>query len=192
MMRYDIINSYIADYGLNSYLEIGYYDGFCFDKISCNQKLAVDPNPQLIKETHLVVETSDDYFEGLSENVKFDFIFIDGLHHSDQVDKDIQNSLRHLSNGGFVMLHDTNPLDYYAQVIPRETKAWNGDVWKSVVKFRVSNNDYSVYTYNTDNGCTIITNNPKKMYLYSELNYDITTLSYNDLESNRNLLLNFI
>lgn len=190
-MRYDIINRYISEHNLSSYLEIGFFDGFCFDRINCQNKIAVDPNP-LVKRDNVIVKTSDSYFEELNDNTKFDFIFIDGLHHSDQVDNDITNSLRHLSEHGFIMLHDTNPLTELAQVVPRKTKVWNGDVWKSVVKFRVNNIDMIVYTYALDNGCTIITSNPKKLSYYNPLDFNLDDLDYSKLKSNRKKLLNTI
>lgn len=40
---------------------------------------------------------------------KFDLVFIDGLHHSDQVLKDINNSLSFLEPNGVIMCHDILP-----------------------------------------------------------------------------------
>jgi predicted O-methyltransferase YrrM len=51
--------------------------------------------------------TSDAFFE--RSMVKFDVIFIDGLHEEHQVDRDIVNSLQHLNPGGIIVLHDCLP-----------------------------------------------------------------------------------
>ena len=51
--------------------------------------------------------TSDAFF--LQNKQLFDLIFIDGLHHSHQVLRDINNALRWLSPSGTIVLHDCNP-----------------------------------------------------------------------------------
>ena len=56
------------------------------------------------------VGTSDEYFESIKDTeVKYDIIFIDGLHHNEQVLKDVENSLKHLSEGGSIVCHDCLP-----------------------------------------------------------------------------------
>jgi len=51
MTRYDIINLLIEKNNYNSYLEIGYQDGICYDNIKISEKNAVDPNPRKTEET---------------------------------------------------------------------------------------------------------------------------------------------
>ena len=51
--------------------------------------------------------TSDAFFS--QNNQIFDLIFIDGLHYSHQVLRDINNALRWLSPTGTIVLHDCNP-----------------------------------------------------------------------------------
>ena len=53
--------------------------------------------------------------EDLSRDVKFDLIFIDGLHLANQVQKDIENSLKFIKDEGFIVLHDCNPPSEYHQ-----------------------------------------------------------------------------
>jgi hypothetical protein len=81
-----IIN-YLADkIKAKKYLEIGVDQGFNFENIKIEHKVGVDPYspyPGVIKET------SDDFFKNNTE--KFDIVLVDGLHHSDQVYKDIIN-----------------------------------------------------------------------------------------------------
>jgi hypothetical protein len=71
-----------------SYLEIGVSGGENFQKIRCENKVGVDPEPTSPATIFL---PSDDFFKQNKET--FDVIFIDGLHHSDQVLRDINNSL---------------------------------------------------------------------------------------------------
>ncbi|MBL7738706.1 MAG: class I SAM-dependent methyltransferase [Chitinophagaceae bacterium] len=114
---------------LKSYLEIGVYDrSLNFNKILCSDKVCVDPAVSAGADFE---GTSDEYFESCDR--KFDLIFIDGLHHEEQVEKDFDNSLLHLNPGGFIVLHDCNPaLEKYTHV-PRDNKIWCGDVWKFAV-----------------------------------------------------------
>ena len=95
--------------------------------------------------------TSDVFLNKIvNKKTKYDIIFIDGLHHEDQVDRDIQNSIKHLNENGFIILHDCNPINESHQIVPRISKLWNGDVWKSIVKFRASKNDLGCITINSD------------------------------------------
>lgn len=151
MTRIDIINQFITARGYASYLEIGVrLPSDCFDHIVCDKKIGVDPDPNA-KATYLM--GSDEYF-GWS-NSKFDFCFVDGLHHDDQCERDILNALSHLNPGGVIMLHDCLPVTEYHQTHEWHEGAWNGDVWKAWVKYRAKS-DYLTYTVNEDWGCGCI------------------------------------
>jgi hypothetical protein len=90
-MKYtEIINQHIKP-GMK-YLEIGIYDGFNYKNIKADIKVGVDPSPIYLDETIQLV-TSDEFFA--TNRVKFDIIFIDGLHSNEQVRLDIQNALNH-------------------------------------------------------------------------------------------------
>ena len=149
-MRYDIINALVKKFDYKSYLEIGYRDGTCFNKININDKVSVDPvgNPTFKM-------TSDAFFE---QNKKtFDIIFVDGLHTSGQVEKDIINSLNVLNKGGRVVCHDMNPVNEKdAEPVLRGQANWNGDVWKAWVKLKSKRTDLNMYIVNTDWGIGVI------------------------------------
>ena len=87
MYRWEIINREIKLNKYISYLEIGVENGFNFGKINAVKKLATDPDPKSAA-THFM--SSDDFFK--QNKKKFDIVFIDGLHHADQVYRDICNS----------------------------------------------------------------------------------------------------
>lgn len=183
MVRYQIINELIKRHGYENYLEIGVERGLCITNINAKNKTSVDPDPQY-PVTHKM--TSDEFFR--QNKQVFDIVFIDGLHHSDQVDKDIDNSIRFLSTKGSIVLHDCNPIKEVMQRVPRETVDWNGDVWKSIVRFiDQSCDDYEVFTVDTDHGCTIIRRG------HCECNFIMPDeLTYDWLDKNRRQAINLI
>ncbi len=151
MNRLDIINILINKANAKSYLEIGIDNGMVFNNISINHKVGVDPN-LLSKAT--VFCTSDEFFANNMD--KFDIVFIDGLHHADQVEKDINNALNILNPNGFIICHDMLPHNEKIQRVPRRTREWTGDCWKAWVKIRSYRNDLSMFVVDTDYGCGII------------------------------------
>lgn len=178
-MRWDILNHLIKENNYKNYLEIGYYKGWSFHAVKCQWKDAVDPNPsrdpeevaaeygQILQATGGIEEysfihkmTSDDYFKKLAERemdppIMYDIIFIDGLHESQQVDRDIQNALKHLSPGGVIVMHDCNPSSYEMTTTGTASGEWTGDVYKSFCKFRMRYPNIA-YVVDTDYGVGII------------------------------------
>lgn len=177
MKRTDIINAFIQKYGYKSYLELGTQDPTSnFDKINAECKVSIDPFP---RGEVTFVGTSDEYFESILEDVKFDIIFIDGLHHDDQVLKDIENSLNHLSDNGTIVCHDCLPTTEKMQVRDMHDGEWTGDVWKAIAELRIERIDLDIKVVDTDYGCGIIrrgtnipyqTNDNYKSYYYYSKN----------------------
>ena len=124
--RTDIINYFIEKYNYNNYLEIGIDNpNNNFNKIICRNKTGVDPHKACDFKM-----TSDDFFSQLKKTNFYDIIFIDGLHTSSQVLKDIKNSLNCLSAEGTIIVHDCNPATRRLQRPLKEYHrgAWCGDV----------------------------------------------------------------
>ena len=182
MNKADIINRIIKSNGAKKYLEIGTDYGINFSSIICEYKIGVDPKPNVPTTFHL---TSDDFFDQNKEN--FDVIFIDGLHHADQVYNDIINSLKVLNKNGYIVCHDINPMTEELQIIPYRGGAWNGDCWRAFVKLRMEKNDLEMYTVDTDHGCGIITRGYQTL-----LKINDPIITYNYLDQNRKELLNLI
>ena len=187
--RYDIINYLIDKYKLINYLEIGVFQGENIRKVKASHKDGVDPG----HEAYVVPEvnypmTSDDFFDLLKghEDIKYDIIFIDGLHHADQVEKDIKNSLNHIVDGGFIVLHDCNPVSYEAQLIPRQTIAWNGDVWKAFVDFKAHYPKMECCVIDTDFGVGVIKVGEQAVTFQDQI------LDWDYFSNNRKELLNLI
>lgn len=137
-----IINEIIRIKGFTSYLEIGINDpSKNFDLINCKFRIGVDPAP---KAKANFCGTSDEFFHhwrNMTDDNEYgvqqcwDAIFIDGLHHADQVKKDFENALVCLNEGGIILIHDTNPAEERFTAVPRKERGrWNGDVWKFITE----------------------------------------------------------
>ncbi|NCZ64356.1 MAG: class I SAM-dependent methyltransferase [Cellvibrionales bacterium] len=182
--RSEIINRLIKENNYQKYLEIGVFKSKDnFDKIQIQYKIGVDPGRERFKEaTHTM--TSDDYFD--MSNEKFDIVFVDGLHHHEQVYKDIINSLNVLNTGGVVVCHDMNPQQYEHQLVPQyEKHTWNGDCWKAYVQLRMTRDDLKMCVIDADFGLGVIRKGVQKKI-------KTVDLTYANLNQNRNMWLNLI
>ena len=148
--RWDLIQHIINVYNFDNYLEIGCDKDQSFSKIKIKNKVGVDPI-----SGGTIRSTSNDFFSINKEY--FDIIFIDGLHHCKQVLFDIQNSIKILNPGGFILVHDCLPKSIAQQAVPRYRGYWNGDVWKTIVELR-SKKDLDIITCQIDFGVAIIRN----------------------------------
>jgi len=237
MQRWDIINYLIKKNNYKSYLEIGYYKGWSFDQVQCDFKTAVDPNPCKTPEQEKAIGgledrslcrlmhngdhvirfgefiwkmTSDNFFVEISYDATYDIIFIDGLHESAQVSRDIQNALKHLNPGGVIVMHDCNP-SKYEHTTTGIDGCWTGDTYKAFIRFQedtsciidfpsksVLFSDYEVYVIDTDWGIGIIKPFPEEKSrgitsLY-EGKWDVETAQkdWEYFDKNRKELLNLI
>ncbi|WP_440651430.1 class I SAM-dependent methyltransferase [Candidatus Pelagibacter sp. HIMB1495] len=148
--RWHLIQHLIDKYSFENYLEIGCDKDQSFSKIKIKNKVGVDP-----VSGGTIRDTSDNFFK--SNTQKFDLIFIDGLHHYDQVIRDIYNSLKIIKENGYVLIHDCLPRSIAHQAVPRYRGSWNGDVWKSIVEMR-TNPNFDTFTCKIDYGVGIIFN----------------------------------
>lgn len=151
--RIEIIQALIDKHKYTRYLEIGVRDGECFNAIKCETKVGVDPD----KSSKATVFTTSDEFFASHTFAPFDIIFIDGLHHADQVEKDIDNALKCLNEGGTIVIHDCLPTSKRMQEIPlTDQQEWTGNVWLAYLFFRCTKSDLSMCVVDTDWGCGII------------------------------------
>ena len=132
--------------------------------------------------------TSDEFFQTNIES--FDLVFIDGLHETSQVDRDIDNSLKFLNKNGLILLHDCLPKKIWHQVVPCIYPKWNGDVWKSIVKSR-TREDINTYTIIADHGIGLIIKEKNKNIL--NLGQEkLKKLKFKDYFNNHNEFMNLI
>ena len=130
--RIALVNLLVSKFPICNYLEIGCADDALFQSVFCSHKVGVDP-----KSGGTIRKTSDDFF--LENKEKFDVVFIDGLHTYEQVRLDVINSIQHLSDGGWVAMHDMLPRNWLEQHIPHLGQGgWLGDVWKVAFELATS------------------------------------------------------
>jgi glycosyltransferase involved in cell wall biosynthesis len=151
--RHKIIN--VLTKNTHKYLEIGTEYGYTFSNTHFLNKVGVDPDPKCdtnIAGSEIFDCTSDYYFDNINnstasiENLKqcdFDVIFIDGMHHCENVLRDFNNSLNKLTKNGVIFIDDCIPLNYneqlkipikhfYEKGILKYGEEWTGDVWKFI------------------------------------------------------------
>ena len=181
--RLEIVQNILNLKKYRSYLEIGTFKNDLFNHVKCNVKVGVDP-----VSGGNIRKTSDAFFS--ENNQKFDLIFIDGLHHYEQVKRDIFNSLKFLNSKGIILLHDCLPRNYYYQAVPRSQINWNGDTWKAFLEIR-NQTMYDTYCCNADEGIGVILKrdnlNPLNMNIKSFQNFN-----FNKFVTNYKKYLNLV
>lgn len=137
---------------------------------------------------NVIDKITDDWEKNNSKTPSsFDIIFIDGDHNSEQVEKDIINSMRVLNPGGFIVLHDCNPEYEWQQLVPRQHKVWYGDVWRAFVGFRIKYPEVDAFLLDHDCGLGIIRYTDKQI----EPGF-ITDMPWQEFDQNRKSLLGII
>ena len=174
--RWKIINSLTTPQ--DKYLEIGVEYGETFKNVHFNSKTGVDPDPKCI-DANIQNITSDIFFKKLfnydpdsddpqtvdsddvieiNENDKFDAIFIDGMHQSEFVLKDINNSIKCLKKEGRLFIDDILPSNQNEQLkvpfrhkyengILKYGEPWTGDVWKVIYHLLINFGDKMEISY---------------------------------------------
>ena len=184
-----------------NYLEIGVRNPEDnYSKIKSTNKYSVDPGIEFDKNPVDFKMTSDDFFsyldqdKVLSKDIRFDVVFIDGLHLAEQVDRDIINSLRYLKEDGFIVLHDCNPPtewhsreNYYYRMTPAVSQ-WNGTTWKAFLKWRYDSSVESC-CIDTDWGVGVIS---KKYPIGRKLHSHNLFFEFKTLDNNREEQLNLM
>jgi hypothetical protein len=167
MTRTEIINILIKKFNYKSYLEIGCNKNKNFEQVKATIKVGVDPH-----EGGTIRATSDDFFK--TNKMFFDIVFIDGLHHANQVYKDIANSLKYSNPKGTIVVHDCNPRKYSRQIVPRPVmqRRWNGNVWKGWLKLRSEREDLEMFVVADDEGCGIIRVGRQNLIKKWDIDYD--------------------
>lgn len=182
MTHTEVIQHYIDSVGAKSYLEIGLGDLGNFNAIKCDIKHGVDPDNKkelpLATATEIIFRMPSDAFlkaDGSSPVYMYDVIFIDGLHHADQVWRDIEGSLNHLNPGGVILVHDINPADYEMTVVPRKTKQWTGNVYKSWYRFNMQAREVVLLSLEDDFGIGVIM--PQQGFKLTKAHYKNVTFN---------------
>jgi hypothetical protein len=142
------INELIRELRLRSYLEIGVFEGDTFENVKARRRYGVDPAPMfdvtlMPRRSRFAAMNSDDFFRSIRPSLRFDIVFIDGLHTFEQTYRDVINTLSHV-RGGVIVIDDTVPSDRYSAIPDQdesyrardeagvEGRPWHGDVWRVV------------------------------------------------------------
>ena len=154
--RHAFINKAISQFPECKYLEIGVAQNDVFNSIplSIKNKFGVDPysggNYRM---------TSDDFFKK-NPNLKFDVIFVDGLHHYLSCQQDVINSMNSLNKNGIILIDDLIPKNRLEEQVPRQTEYWTGDIWKVAVElFNSRNIDFKIVKIDSGIGILKLKNN---------------------------------
>jgi glycosyltransferase involved in cell wall biosynthesis len=154
--RHEVINHLTNK--SNKYLEIGVESGYTYNNVHFdkNKKTGVDPDPKY-SDSSIVKCTSDDFFQQKSLQ-KYDVIFIDGMHHVENVLRDFNNSVNILNKNGSIFIDDIIPLNYNEQLkiperhyyengILKYGEEWTGDIWKIIYYLLVHCKDQLSFSY---------------------------------------------
>ena len=179
--RIEIIQEIIDKEKYKNYLEIGCDNDENFSQVVVENKIGVDP----LKGGTLRM-TSDKFFR--DNKKKFDIIFLDGLHTYEQTIKDINNSIKSVTNDGLIMIHDCLPKKIWNQVVPRLYGHWNGDVWKAIVEVRTYSH-VDTLTCTADHGLGIILKRKNSKILEIEKK-DFKRLKFSDYYNNHKNFMN--
>ncbi len=210
--RIDIIQKTIDHLGARTYLEIGVAGASTFLAINAGHKVGVDPKKPSRPLREALIPgrldnyqmTSDAFFAEIAPIIfadhPIDVAFVDGLHEWRQAVRDVENVLRFLGDPGVIIMHDCNPTDELVATPWAELErlrsegtwpggSWCGDTFKAVVWLRAMRPDLRVFVLDCDWGLGIITRGAPESRLV--LSPDrIESLTYADLEAQRELLLN--
>ncbi len=209
MDRLRVIQTLMQQKKLKNYLEIGVFNGHIFFRVKARFKVAVDPefrfdttrkigkailNPFNLYNRYFQ-KTSDDFFSQDASRLftgnKVDIALIDGMHEYAFALRDVENTLRFLSDDGVIVMHDCNPQSRQEACSFEAWKAngyagtWNGDVWKAIVHLRSLRNDIDVFVLDCDHGLGIICKRkPGNSLPFSP--QAINDFTYDDLDLHRN------
>lgn len=204
MNRTALINHLISLRNYKSYLEIGLNcPDHNYNHIVVDHKECVDPYgdyefkdrddysennlPDDIKAVLTYHMTSDEMFEKMPMDKKFDIIFIDGLHQAEQVLKDAKNSLLHLNEGGIILMHDCLPIGEEFTHFPRTSNGiWYGSTWKVIPTLKKAG--LQVYVYNDDCGIGILPYQDFSSYPSEILNVSYSDYFNENFKENLNVI----
>ena len=206
MLRWDIINWLIIEYGYEDYLELGSTGRLDNPEHNFNKIIAANKTGVDAKGDPDFKMTTDEFFRQLPPDTKYDIVFIDAEHIAETVTRDIDNSLIHLRDNGAIVLHDCNPPTQQHSVILEEDApykigadgrgyyVWCGTVWRAFVMKRLFNKDLTCRCVDTDWGCGIMQRGqwiPFEGQIYSE-DATMEHLTYQLMAANRANYLNLI
>lgn len=192
------------------YLEVGVARGGTFLAVDIPTKHGVDPRfrfdttPHATERVRFFQVPSDDYFtREVPPDLRFDIIFLDGLHTFEQTFRDFCASMTHAHRDTVWIIDDVFPSDVFSAMPSQEnavafrrqhgrgSRAWHGDVYKCVFAIHdfFPNLSFRTFEPGPDNPQTVILNRPRPDFAPRFDNLEaISRLDYYDFWENRALL----
>ncbi len=206
----DRINKIAFKNDSHIYLEIGLGHGETFMDVLMPHKSGVDVKIKFSqlsdeeKQIFLFEMPSDEYFGNMPQHIslyyktpiKFDIIYIDGMHTFSQAMKDFVNSLNFSHDHTVWIFDDTIPSDPYSSLTDVEltklcrkaagiySSAWHGDVYKCIFAIHDFYPDFSYATIiDKSNPQTVVwkTHSTAKRSRIKNSFSEIDSLNYFDL-----------
>jgi glycosyltransferase involved in cell wall biosynthesis len=213
--RYELINANTVPE--QNYLEIGVEYGQTFCNVHFASKTGVDPSHKIgenKKEVYMIQKmTSDEFFEHMGKFLDiissrkkhfqsnkfipkpfryFDVVFVDGMHQSEYVLRDIINAIKYLNPNGKIFVDDVLPKTHNEQLkvpnnhivedgIVKYTEPWTGDVWKVVyylLKHYSTHFTHKLYHHTNYRGVWMLESIQKIEITYTSAMNDINTYDY--------------
>lgn len=155
---FDFMFSYLKP---ENYLELGVRDGRNVLTVArhCKNITAVDIIPQSFPSPNVGLDlftyiqtTTDNFFENIDKNIKYDVVFIDADHSHEQSLKDFINVKDMVIEDGFIFFHDTYPFDeeYF-------NPGLCNDVYKTALHIKQNLiDDFEIVTLPFNPGITIV------------------------------------
>lgn len=92
--RGEFVTNLIKDLDFKNYLELGVASGNCWNNVTAPEKIGVDlMNDTMWKIPDVITKSTDEYFQSLSEDKKFDIIFIDPPFKETKINQILENLL---------------------------------------------------------------------------------------------------
>lgn len=146
MDRYEFLTEMHRLLRPRAYLEIGVQTGASLTLASGTARaggVVVGVDPDMGHITHdctfatLVESTSDEFFAagpqfGADDDRILDLVFIDGLHHAEQVWRDLRNAATIGHENTIFVLDDVLPRNQLEAAREQCPGDWTGDVWKVI------------------------------------------------------------
>lgn len=176
--------------GAETYLEIGVRNGDSFLPVRCANKIGVDISfPVKFSDGLLYEMSSDDYFD-LHASF-FDVAYIDGDHTYEQSLKDVLNCLQWMNPNGVILMDDCNPIhrEWATPAFTGASPYWCGEAWKTILTLRTYS-DLSVFVIDDGFGIGFIQKGKQEVLSFSK--EQISEMTYQDLDANRELFLNLV
>ena len=155
-----------------SFLELGVQFGECTKQIielipesyvGVDIKQHANINFFLKKYNHFkfIHNSTDEFFKTyLSNDIKFDMIFIDACHSHVATYQDFLNAKNHINEDGYIFFHDCYPFSSYWT-----TPTLCGDGYKTSEKIRKHhNNDFEILTIPVNPGISVARKCSKQLY----------------------------